>query len=84
MPSCRRWSVATLSSLVAGDIATIADPPLSPGLMQAALGVVWFIPSFESTPDSGGVCSLRLPAKEVDFLKPPAGIEEVEVLWSWL
>ncbi|BGP19573.1 hypothetical protein JCM10213_000173 [Rhodosporidiobolus nylandii] len=56
---------------------------------MAALAIAWFIPSFGSVPATTGADShlrsrLLLGAKELDFLKPFAGIEEVEIGWRWL
>ncbi|GAA6012785.1 hypothetical protein JCM10207_005359 [Rhodosporidiobolus poonsookiae] len=53
--------------------------------VMASLALSWFIPSFESTPaEPGSRSKIILKAKELDFLKPFAGIEEVEVAWRWL
>lgn len=53
---------------------------------QAALGILWFIPSFESSPETtvNGIATLRIPAAEIDFLKPQAHIQEVEIGWRWV
>lgn len=52
--------------------------------LQAALGVLWFIPSFESSAEQGKECVLRIEAGEVDFLKPQANIDAVEIGLRWL
>ncbi|GAA5900106.1 hypothetical protein JCM6882_002614 [Rhodosporidiobolus microsporus] len=51
---------------------------------MAALALCWFIPAFESPPAGDGRAKLVVKAKELDFLKPFAGIEEIEVGWRWL
>ncbi|BGO95111.1 hypothetical protein NBRC10512_006395 [Rhodotorula toruloides] len=54
---------------------------------MAALAITWFVPSFEaSAPTNGGDkrSKLVISGKDLDFRKPFAGIEEVEVGWRWL
>uniref|UniRef100_A0A0K3CLI7 BY PROTMAP: gi/647394322/emb/CDR35551.1/ RHTO0S01e01838g1_1 [Rhodosporidium toruloides] n=1 Tax=Rhodotorula toruloides TaxID=5286 RepID=A0A0K3CLI7_RHOTO len=54
---------------------------------MAALAITWFIPSFEASAPAAGEdrCSkLVISGKDLDFRKPFAGIEEVEVGWRWL
>lgn len=55
-------------------------------LLKAALGIIWFIPSFESNTamSESDECVLRVEAGEIDFLKPQAHIEAVEIGWRWL
>lgn len=61
-------------------LATVSLP-----IKQASLGVLWFIPSFESSPCSSNEISLlKLDASEIDFLKPQANIEAVEIGWRWV
>ncbi|GAA5900881.1 hypothetical protein JCM5296_002205 [Sporobolomyces johnsonii] len=54
---------------------------------MAALALTWFIPAFESSPAQsveGRRSTLTLPAQDLDFVKPFAGIDEVEIGWRWL
>ncbi|GAA5918901.1 hypothetical protein JCM1841_006669 [Sporobolomyces salmonicolor] len=54
---------------------------------MAALALTWFIPEFECSPAPSGErrrSTLTLPAKDLDFVKPFAGIDEVEMGWRWL
>ncbi|GAA6044024.1 hypothetical protein JCM8097_004307 [Rhodosporidiobolus ruineniae] len=51
---------------------------------MAALALTWIIPAFECPPSAGERAKIRIEAKELDFLKPFAGIEEVEIGWRWL
>lgn len=55
--------------------------------LQAALAIAWFIPSFEaaaSANDASRRAKMVISGKDLDFRKPFAGIEEVEVGWRWL
>ncbi|GAA5986016.1 hypothetical protein JCM11641_004902 [Rhodosporidiobolus odoratus] len=56
---------------------------------MAALAISWFIPSFECAPSStvegaGQRSKILLDRKELDFVKPFAGIDSVEIGWRWI
>ncbi|GAA6063568.1 hypothetical protein JCM10212_003147 [Sporobolomyces blumeae] len=60
---------------------------------MAALALTWFIPLFESPPPPSAMGGsnrtsttsvLTLSAKDLDFVKPFAGIDEVEIGWRWI
>ncbi|GAA5942617.1 putative phosphatidylinositol-3,4,5-trisphosphate 3-phosphatase [Sporobolomyces koalae] len=52
---------------------------------MAALALSWFIPVFESPPSpSSSFAVLRLQARDLDFVKKFAGIDQVEIGWRWL
>ncbi|GJN93238.1 hypothetical protein Rhopal_006285-T1 [Rhodotorula paludigena] len=57
--------------------------------VMASLALTWFIPVFEvATPsnDTAGSCRSKvvIQGKDLDFRKPFAGIEALEVGWRWL
>ncbi|BGP27258.1 phosphatidylinositol-3,4,5-trisphosphate 3-phosphatase [Rhodotorula toruloides] len=54
---------------------------------MAALAITWFIPSFEATAPMVSAdhhSKLVISGKDLDFRKPFAGIDQVEVGWRWL
>lgn len=54
-------------------------------LNQASLAIVWFIPSFESTPgEDDALCTMELTPKDLDFYKPAWGVEKLEIAWRWV
>lgn len=58
-----------------------------PSLSQASLALTWFIPSFEAEPESLDTArrsTLIIEGKDLDFRKPFAGIDRVEIGWRWL
>ncbi|GAA5977879.1 hypothetical protein JCM5350_006206 [Sporobolomyces pararoseus] len=51
---------------------------------MAALAITWFIPLFEQAGNSGDQVRMKLGAKDLDFVKSFAGIDQVEIGWRWL
>ncbi|GAA6056952.1 hypothetical protein JCM3770_001982 [Rhodotorula araucariae] len=52
---------------------------------MAALALTWFIPAFEVDPQVEGTTSkIVIKGKDLDFRKPFAGIDQVEIGWRWL
>ena len=52
---------------------------------QAALALTWFVPVFEVDGGEVGQQSKNIiKGKDLDFRKPFAGIDEVEIGWRWL
>ncbi|GAA5954209.1 hypothetical protein JCM3765_005320 [Sporobolomyces pararoseus] len=51
---------------------------------MAALAITWFIPLFEQPGKSGDQVKMKLGAKDLDFVKSFAGIDEVEIGWRWV
>lgn len=50
------------------------------------MAITWFIPVFEDRNAGSGEkrFSLKLDAKDLDFVKSFAGIDQVEIGWRWL
>ncbi|GAA5899962.1 putative phosphatidylinositol-3,4,5-trisphosphate 3-phosphatase [Sporobolomyces salmoneus] len=51
---------------------------------MAALAISWFIPLFEQPGQSGEKVRMTLGAKDLDFVKSFAGIDQVEIGWRWV
>ncbi|GAA5937288.1 hypothetical protein JCM3775_001603 [Rhodotorula graminis] len=52
---------------------------------MAALALTWFVPVFEvDGAEAGQQSKLVIKGKDLDFRKPFAGIDEIEIGWRWL